>query len=299
MIAITGASGRLGRSVTLALAARGAPQVRLGTRDPASLGGRADGFEAVFADFDRPESLVELFRDARVALIICGTAANDKRIGQHRHAIDAAREAGVGHVIYTSFVNARPRSLFPFAASHADTEAYLAASGLPHTVVRNNHYFDNLRDALLIARETGVLSLPGAAGKVAYLGLPDIGDAFAELLVREAPLRAMYELSGPEALDLFEVAARARAAWEQPVRAAEMEAGQYAALLRRRGLPPYVVEAQLGIRLACGANEYSRVTGDVSDLLGRKPQALDIYLGTLRPEPAPRRAAGGGSDNSL
>lgn len=284
MIAITGAAGQLGRLVADELARCGfAKQVTLGTRDPAKLVPLVEeGFRVVAADFDQPETLGRLFADSEVALVICGNAPNDVRIRQHQAAVAAAKRAGVRRLVYTSFVNPTEESLFPFASVHAATERDMLASGLACTFLRSNQYFENLNAALAIAQQTGVLSLPGAAGKVACLARADIAAATAAVLTDTRHADRNYELTGTEALDLFDVAARATACWGHAILAREMPVEEYRRLLTSRNLPGYAIEGQVGIRLACAAGEQARTTDDAQRLIGRPLKSMDAFLSHLR-----------------
>jgi NAD(P)H dehydrogenase (quinone) len=133
-----------------------------------------------------------------------------------------------------------------------------------------------------------MLSLPGAAGKVAYLARADIAAAIAAVLTGEGHDNRNYELTGPEALDLPDVAERAARTWGRPISAADMSAEDYRTLLAGRALPEYVIEAQIGIRLACGAGEYARVTNDALHLVGRSLQTIDGFLARMKPVGAPQ-----------
>lgn len=279
MITITGASGKLGRAVAHQLARRVEPaQVTLGTRTPASIEDlRQLGCGVAVADFDRPDTLRAAFRGAESVLVICGHGDNETRVRQHRNAFDAARNAGAGRVLYTSFTNPSATSLFPFAQVHQASEAHARATGLRCTFLRNNHYAENLEAALAIARTTGVLALPGAHGKVAYIARADVAAATAGALACDDG-RTSAEITGNAALDLFEVAELASQAWGTPVTARDMPAAEYARVLTERGLPGFVVAAQVGIRLAAGAGEYAHVTRDAEQLAGRPVQDLASYL---------------------
>ena len=183
-------------------------------------------------------------------------------------------------MLYTSFTNPISASLFPFAQVHEASEAYARETGLRCTFLRNNHYAENLEAALAIARKTGELALPGAHGKVAYISRTDVAAASAGALVRDDG-RLHAEITGNDALDLFDVAELASQAWGMKVTARDMPAAEYATLLASRGLPGFVVEAQVGIRLACGAGEYASVTRDAEQLAGRPIDDLSIYLKTF------------------
>jgi NAD(P)H dehydrogenase (quinone) len=280
MISITGASGQLGRQIVAALKQR-APETALvaGTRKPSSISDLSDdGVRVVKADFDQPETLRAMFEGSRVAMIICGTAPIDIRIRQHRVAIDAARAAGVERLVYTSFINPRIESLFPYATVHADSERYLLESGLAYTILRNNHFVENLDSALNIAFQTGSLALPGASGKVGYIFRRDVAAATAAVLTQEGHENKAYELTGPEALDLYEIAGLAGETWGKPVVAHELDSAEYGRLLSQRGLPDFAVEAQIGIRLASGAGEYGHLSPAAERLAGRSLGTMTEHL---------------------
>lgn len=284
MISITGASGQLGRQIAAALAQRmPCSAIVAGTRNPEKISDlAAQGFTTVAADFDRPESLETMFSGAEAALIICGTAPIEQRVQQHRAAIDAARKAGVGRLVYTSFVNPKRESLFPYATVHEDSERYLMDSGLAYTILRNNHFIENLDNALSLAMTTGSLALPGASGKVPYIFRSDIAAATAAVLTETGHENRIYEMTGSMALDLFEIAALASEAWGTEVTARELDTEDYARMLADRGLPPFAVTAQIGIRLASGAGEYSAVSPDAERLAGRALGSVADHLGSSR-----------------
>ncbi len=281
MIGITGASGHLGRLVAQALVERVSPtKVRLGSRDPAKLEDfAAQGFATTITDFEKPESLAKAFSGVETLLIISSDAPNDVCIRQHIAAIDAARAAGVGRVVYTSFTNARVESLFPFVVKHVGTEAYLLASGLPYTILRNNQYSENIPDAA--ARETGKLTLPGASGKVAHITRTDAAAAAAGALTQKGHERKIYEITGPEALDLFDIADILSSAWNRKITAVDLDPSEYDKLLSARGLPPFVVDGVVGLRKAVGAGEYAAISQDAGRLAGRPPQPLSDYLKSI------------------
>lgn len=279
MIAITGAAGKLGRLVAAELAARIAPsQVVLGTRDPSKIAGlAAKGFKTARADFDDPASLAAAFAGAETVLIISGDTPNEVRLKQHIAAIDAAKAAKVQRVVYTSFVNPSEQSRFPFAWVHAKTEAYLRDSGLATTILRHNLYLENLAGALAKAKETGTIAQPGAAGKAAYISRADIAAVLAAVLTGTGHANKVYEITGPEAVDLAGVAAALAQALGRPVKAVEADPAATRNGLAAAGLPPFVVEALAGLYAATGAGEYARVSDDAARLAGRKLKTVAAF----------------------
>jgi len=280
MIVITGAGGRLGRLIAAELKTKVKPSdVTLGSRDPQKLADlAAQGFKAVRADYDDAASLEKAFSGADTLLVISGDTDVDVRIAQHRRAFDAAKKAGVGNLVYVSFTNPSATSLFPFAAVNADSEAYLKASGLPYTIVRNGQYAENLANGLAHAKQSGVLAQPGAAGKVAYITRADIATAIASVLTQDGHVGKTYELTGPEAVDLSQIAAALSDALGKPIQAVDADPQEFAKVLASVGLPPYYVRALLGIFAAAAAGEYAAVSQDAEKFAGRPIEKVTDFV---------------------
>src|SRR3954470_22430320 len=158
-IGITGAGGQLGGSVLNELLARGAKtsDIVAVTRTPEKLAGfAAKGLTVRAGDFDAPAGLAAAFKGIDTLLII---PTSDLRPGmrspQHKAAINAAKAAGVRHIVYVSTVAARPGQ--DLLQSHHDTEQAIYASGLAWTILRMGMYFENLfMGALQHALASGV-----------------------------------------------------------------------------------------------------------------------------------------------
>lgn len=280
MIVVTGANGKLGRLVAAELERKVKPSgVVLGSRDPSKLADfSAKGFKPLRADFEDAASLETAFAGAKTVLIISGDAPVEVRIRQHRAAIDAAKKVGVGRVVYTSFTNPSEKSLFPFGAIHGDTEAYLKASGIPYTILRNNQYAENLSNGLAHAKQTGVLAQPGATGKVAYITRADIAAAIAGALTQDGHIGKTYEITGPEAADLFQIAAALSAGLGKPVQAADADPKEFEKLFSSMGMPPFMVQALLGIFAAAAAGEMANVSQDAARLAGRPIEKVTDFV---------------------
>src|SRR5213075_533516 len=125
---------------------------------------------------------------------------------EHRTFIRAAAEAGVGHLVYTSFAGAAPDAGFTLGRDHFDAEQAIDETGIPHTFLRDNFYLDLLP---FFADEEGLIRGPAGDGRVAAVARADVADVAAVVLRSPAEhAGAAYELTGPEALTLTEVAAR-------------------------------------------------------------------------------------------
>ena len=207
-VAITGASGQLGRLVAERLLEVCAPSdVILATRSPHALADfAARGADVRHADFDAPGSLRGTFDGAERLLLISATDL-ERRVAQHGAAIAAARGAGVRRVIYTSGSRPEPPNPAAVAPSHHATERALASSGLSWTVLRNSLYADYQVPEALRAIETGVLAHNRGAGRVAYVSRDDCAAAAAAVLLQEGHDRAVYDITGGDSFDAEALAA--------------------------------------------------------------------------------------------
>jgi NAD(P)H dehydrogenase (quinone) len=262
MLGVTGSTGRLGGLVARAL--EGTPAVLL-VRDPS----RAPvlvGAQARQGSYDEPGRALEGVR----TLLMVSAAEHPDRVGQHRRFLDAAAEAGVEHVVYTSFHGAAPDATFTLARDHAATEEHLRASGMAWTLLRDQLYADFLP---LMVGEDGVLRGPAGDGRVAAVAIADVAAAAVAVLTDPLPHRGRtYELTGPEALTLTEVAERLGAAFQdETVEQAWASRAGY-------GAPDWQVEAWVSTYLAIRDGSMAAVTDDVLRLTGRPPLSLDQLL---------------------
>lgn len=280
MITISGASGDLGRRIANKLAELGDPSgFRLASRSPEKLATyHRQGFETAAFDFDDPSSMRQAMAGSDSVLIISGDSPVEARTVQQRAAIVAAEQVGVSHILYTSFTNPTAESCFPFAAIHGDTEDRIQESGMGFTFLRNPMYAENIALAIRHAAAYGLLALPGSEGKTTYLVKDDIAELTAKVLLEGPAGQRTFDLTNTEAWTLAELATLATERWGRPVTASEMTLDDFGGMLTGFGLEPFLVEALQGIHSACGAGEYSAVTGDAELLLGRKPVHMADFL---------------------
>jgi NAD(P)H dehydrogenase (quinone) len=207
-LAITGASGQLARRVAeLVLATRGAGRLILTTRTPGTLADlAARGATVRFGDFADSGSLRPAFAGAERMLLVSATDL-ERRSEQHRAAIEAAKAAGVAHVIYTSGLAPEPPNPAAVAPSHHATERALAASGIGWTVLRNSLYAEFQAAEAAAALQSGKLVHNRGDGRVAYVSREDCAAVAAAVLLGRGHTHAVYDVTGPESFGVAELAA--------------------------------------------------------------------------------------------
>lgn len=229
-IAVTGATGQLGRHAIAALKARGATPVAL-VRDTAKA---ADlGVEARAFDYLSPDATA--LKGVDTLVLISSNDFND-RAGQHRNVIAAAKAAGVGRIVYTSLLkgDASPMIL---AADHIATEAALRESGLPATILRNGWYTENYTGALDAALEHGAILGAAGEGRVSTASRKDYAEAIAVTALDAAHAGKVYELAGDGSYSLSDLAAEVAKQSGKPVAFVNLPQTDYAKALEGFGLP--------------------------------------------------------------
>lgn len=192
-IAITGASGQLGRLAIESLKTRvDAGDIVALVRDPSKV---ADlGVEAREADYHKPETLTAALQGID-RLVLISSSDFDDRAGQHQNVIDAAKETGVKHLIYTSILKADASPMI-IAQDHKVTEAAIKASAIPYTFLRNGWYTENWTGSLPATVEAGALIGSAGDAKVTPATRQDYAEALATVAAGEGHEGQIYELGG-------------------------------------------------------------------------------------------------------
>ncbi|MEV0027951.1 NAD(P)H-binding protein [Nocardia sp. NPDC050793] len=208
MLIVTGATGRLGALIVDRLLER-VPAERIGVsvRDAGKAAHLAErGVRVRAGDFTEPGGLAHAFEDAERILIISAAIRGEGAVAANRAAIDAAKAAGAGRILYTSHQAASPTSLFPPQRVHAATEEYLAQLGVPYTALRNGFYASALEQHAGAALATGTLAVP-QDGPVSWTAHTDLAAAAVVALTDNGALDGVTPpLTATRTLDFADVA---------------------------------------------------------------------------------------------
>ena len=235
-IAITGATGQLGRLAIAALKARGVTPIAL-ARDPA----KAADLSVETRAFDYTTADPAALKGVRTLILISSNDLSD-RVAQHKRVISAAKTAGVTRIVYTSLLKGAANQM-QLALDHGPTEAALIDSGIAHTVLRNGWYTENYTGALDAVVAHGAMIGAAGEGQVSSAARKDYAEAIAVVALDDGHAGQVYELAGDAAHSGADLAAAVASATGKPVAYVNLPEAGYAAALEGFGLPPILAGA--------------------------------------------------------
>lgn len=273
--AVTGSTGVLGGMVAAHLASQSIAQ-RLLVRTPSKAPSLPHSEVLPFSYSDREASVAALTGVDLLFMVSASESAD--RLDQHRAFIDSAREAGVAHVVYTSFIAAAPDATFTLARDHYATEEYLKQSSMTYTFLRDNFYIDFMS---ALVGEDGVIRGPAADGHAAIVARADIARTAAAVLGDPgAHHNVTYDLTGPESLTMDEVARILSAARGSTVTFHNETLPEAYESRQRWGAPDWQNDAWVSTYTAIASGEMAAVSGAIESITGERPMSLAQFLAT-------------------
>lgn len=277
-VLVTGATGRTGRLLVAALR-RDGRVVRALVRASSAIPAEWEGVELGVGDLADPGSLRAAM--AGVGTLVLLSPMDPQLDRLEAAALEAAREAGVGHVVKMSTTVPALDSPISWWRAHARAEELLRTSGLPWTVVRPNGIAFFLLDYAASVRDEGVLRTCAPDGRMALIDPRDIADVVAAVVA--SPQRfaqRVLEISGPQALSYDDVAAMLGALLEREVRHVAVSEDEVRSRLLAAGRPEWEVDgvvANMGMTRG-DAYGFDRVTPTVREVTGHEPRTVEEFL---------------------
>ncbi|MEU9011433.1 SDR family oxidoreductase [Streptomyces sp. NPDC048479] len=273
VIAVTGAGGQIGGRLARRLSEQGVGARLLG-RDPGRLPELAGCVKAPPAAYGDGEAMRRALDGADTLFLVSAREAAD-RVREHITAVDAAVAAGIGRIVYVSFLGAAPEATFTFARDHWHTEEHIRGTGLAHTFLRDNLYLAGLP---AMAGADGVIRGPAGDGRVGAVAHEDIADVATAVLLGDGHDGATYDVTGPEALSLDEAAAElTRFIGRQITYVPETHEEAYASRAGY-GAKEWEVAGWVSSYEAIANGEMATVSDVVPRLTGHPAQTFTAYL---------------------
>ena len=274
-IGVTGATGQLGRLVVEKLKQKvAADSVVALVRNPEKA---ADlGVEARAFDYTQPETLVASLKGIDKLLLISGNEIG-QRLPQHKAVIEAAKQAGVKQITYTSILHADSSPL-GLAGEHLGTEVAIKESGLTYTILRNGWYTENYTGSAKGAVGAGAFIGNAGDGKIASAARVDYAEVAAVVLAGEGHENKTYELAGDEAYTLTELAEEISRQTGKTVPYNNLTEAEYSGILKSFGLPDGLAEMLADSDTGASKGGLFDDTKQISALIGRPTTPLAIVL---------------------
>lgn len=267
MILVLGASGHIGVPLVEQLAARGA-RFRAGYRSAEQAeSARGAGVDAVLLDYLDPASLDRAMAGVERVFLVVPPVEDLVRL--ERGVVEAARRAGVGHLVKASVWDARTEN-FIFGRPHRIMEEEIERSGLAWTFLQPNGFMQNLLNFAGLIRQTGVFPFPDG-GRVSWIDTRDIGRVAAAILAGGGHEGRSYELSGPEALDYGDQMRIVAEVTGRPYAHVAVPDEEWRRSALGTGLPEYLVHALLDLQVVQRRGVCERTTDTVERLTGSPP----------------------------
>ena len=285
-ILVTGATGQLGGSVIDVLL-KTIPATEIAGLARASEGGtpsktgrlEAQGIQTRIGDYDDPASLRTALAGIDRLLFISSSAL-EGRVQQHRNMIEAAKAAGVSLIAYTSVLHA-DRSPLSLAEDHRQTEAMLAASGIPFVLLRNGWYTENYMASVPSALAHDALLGAAADGRIASAARADYAAAAAAVLTsKDSQGGRVYELAGDIAYTLAELAAEVSRQAGRAIGYKDLPEAEFKAVLLGAGLPSGLAALLSDSDAGAARGALFDDSRDLSRLIGRPTTPLAASVGT-------------------
>lgn len=282
-ILVTGATGNFGKTTIDFLLNKGVAATNISAlvRDEAKAEDlKAKGITTKVGDYDNYDSLVAAFQGVDRLLLVSGTDFKNRN-KQQLNAVKAAQEAGVKHILYTSFERKNETETSPIAflaKSHIDTDNAIKASGMIYSIFRNNLYLEVLPmffgEKVL---ETGIF-FPAGNTAAAYVSRNDLAEAVANVLIDENAESREYAMNNSENYSLKTAATILSDLTKTEIGYTSPSLEIYSDVLTKAGVPGEYVGMFVGFGAAIEQGEFYANSTDLEKLLGRKPISLQEFL---------------------
>ena len=290
MIVVTGATGHYGRRVVEGLLTRlPASEIGVSVRDPDKAADfSAKGVRVKNASFAEPASLAHAFDGAEQVLLVSANVLGDEALRLHGNAIQAAKDAGVNRILYTSHQAASSTSKVIFARDHAATERLLKASGVPFVSLRNGFYAESSLYQLGRMKETGKLALP-EDGPVSWTVRADLAEAAVAALTDPGLFDGVsYHMSSSLTYTFTDVARIASDLLAREIVRDTVSEATYRKGALDRGFPEPMVGMLVSMFEAIRDGEFNVVDPTLEKVIARRPTELkQVLSGFLVKDSAP------------
>lgn len=290
MILVTGASGQFGKNAVDHLLKKGI--------DPAEIAilvrhsDKAKSFEHTgvdvrVGDYTDYSSLLHAFKGISKLFLVSSNdrQAVENRTAQHINVIKAAKDAGVAHIFYTSFVRKpgfKNSAIAAFQNSHVESEEFLKNSGVTYTILQNGIYLEMIP---VFASEkvvdSGVILFPAAEGKASFVLREELAEVAVNILASDGHENKTYNLTNTTAVSFAEVAEAISATIHKKVIFQSPAVAEFESTLKQFGVPEMYIGMFTMWATALAQNAMDVEDDTLKSFLGRNPTTLQQFINSV------------------
>ncbi len=282
-ILVTGATGSFGKQAVQFLSKRtDVSNIAVLVRDESkTLELKNAGVEIRPGNYDDISSLKSAFTGIDKLLFVSANDIN-KRMPQHKNVLEAAKESGIKHIVYTSFIRKNETESSPIAAVskvHLYTEDVLLKSDIAYTILQNSLYMEfipfYIGDNIL---ENQMIYFPSGNGKVAFLLRTEMAEIAANILTSEGHENKIYVLASEKSYSYSDIANMISKITRKDIKFVSPPVDEYMSSLKKAGVPESLIQMKAGFAQAIQQGEFDNANPEISKLLGRKPVTPEEFL---------------------
>jgi uncharacterized protein YbjT (DUF2867 family) len=274
-ILVIGATGTIGSATVNALLARGVKDLRVGVRSTEKAQVlQSKGATPVDFEWSNADKINAAVKGVKKVFLI--TPFDPNQVELAKQFIDAAKAAGVSHIVKLSAIGCEIEPGIQLGRWHRAVEKYIEASGIAYTFLRPNNFNENFLNYYPPGPD-GNIYLPFADGKVSWIDGKDIGEAAAIALTTEGHANKAYSLTGPEALGVAEVAAILSEVSGSNIRYVDVPESAAREGMFKSGAPEWMVSAMMELHAVDKAGYAGAVTGELQGIIGRAPTTFKAF----------------------
>jgi len=250
-------------------------KVRALVRDPAKLGDIGRKVEVAKGDLSKPETLAAAFAGAEKVFVVAAGGDIPTLVG---NAANAAKTAGVKHVVFLSSASVIGKQETIIGRWHKEAEAKIKATGLPWTMIQPGAFASNALQWAGSIKAQGAVFQPTGDGKTTPIDARDIAAVAVKALTSPGHEGKSYLLSGPEALSAAEQVATIGAAIGKPLRFVDVPEQTALENMKKAGAPEEFIRAMGEVWSMVRAGHGTEATSTVEELLGRQARTFEAWV---------------------
>lgn len=276
MILVTGISGNTGSLLVQELAGKDIP-LRAMVRDPEKVKDLSiANLEIVQGDFEDSASLGSALEGVDKAFMMM--ANSEKQLENEKRFIDAAKDAGVAHLVKLSASSADAESTALLKMYHGQAENYLAESGISWTVVRPNYYMQNMFFSTPAIAAENSFFLPMGEGRVGAIDVRDVAAFISEIMTGTGHEGQTYYITGNELLSFADMAAQMTEVLGREIRYVDIPADDFKAAMRSWGIDDWYVEAVSDLFYYIARDDGAKLTTTFEEVCTKKPGSFRDFV---------------------